>query len=40
VELLDVGIVALVSLAVATIATIHPSRTAARLVPVEAIRHE
>jgi lipoprotein-releasing system permease protein len=40
VELLDVAIVALVSLAVATLATIHPSRTAARLVPVEAIRHE
>ena len=40
VELLDVVIVALISLAVATLATIHPSRAAARLVPVEAIRHE
>ncbi|HEX9895866.1 MAG TPA: FtsX-like permease family protein [Gemmatimonadales bacterium] len=40
VELIDVLIVAAVSLAVATVATIHPSRAAARLVPVEAIRHE
>jgi lipoprotein-releasing system permease protein len=40
VEPLDVLIVALISLAVATLATIHPSRAAARLVPVEAIRHE
>lgn len=40
VEWFDVLIVAVVSLAVATVATIHPSRTAARLVPVEAIRHE
>jgi lipoprotein-releasing system permease protein len=40
VEPLDVLVVMLVSLAVATLATIHPSRAAARLVPVEAIRHE
>lgn len=40
VEVLDVLIVAVVSLAVATVATIHPSRAAAGLVPVEAIRHE
>jgi lipoprotein-releasing system permease protein len=40
VEPLDVLAVLLVSLAVAVVATIHPSRAAARLVPVEAIRHE
>jgi len=40
VELLDVVVVLLVSLAVAVVATIHPSRAAAALVPVEAIRHE
>jgi ABC-type lipoprotein release transport system permease subunit len=32
--------VVIVSLAVAVLATIHPGRAAARLVPVEAIRHE
>ena len=37
---LDVLMVLFVSLAVAVVATIHPSRAAARLVPVEAIRHE
>lgn len=36
----DVGLVVLVSLAVAIAATIHPARAAASLVPVEAIRHE
>ena len=40
VEPLDVLVVLVVSLAVAIVATIHPSRAAARLVPVEAIRHE
>ena len=40
VELLDVVAVVLASLAVALVATIHPSRVAAALVPVEAIRHE
>ncbi len=40
VELLDVLAVLAVSLAVAVVATIHPSRSAARLVPVDAIRHE
>jgi lipoprotein-releasing system permease protein len=40
VEWLDVAAVVLVSQAVAMVATIHPSRTAASLAPVEAIRHE
>jgi lipoprotein-releasing system permease protein len=40
VEPLDVLGVIVVSLAVALVATIHPSRAAAGLVPVEAIRHE
>jgi lipoprotein-releasing system permease protein len=40
VELRDVAIVAAASFAVAVIATIYPSRTASRLAPVEAIRHE
>ena len=40
VELWDVLAVMALSLAVAVAATIHPSRTAAQLVPVEAIRHE
>jgi len=40
VALLDVAVVIAVSLAVAIVATLHPSRAAAALVPVEAIRHE
>ena len=36
----DVTLIVLASLAVAAIATIYPSRQAARLYPVEAIRHE
>jgi lipoprotein-releasing system permease protein len=40
VEWTDVVIVMLLSLTVAVVATVHPSRTAARLQPVEAIRHE
>jgi len=40
VELLDVMIVVLVSLLLAITATLHPSRSAGRLTPVEAIRHE
>jgi lipoprotein-releasing system permease protein len=40
VEWLDVLGVIAVSLAVAVVATLHPSRSAAALVPVEAIRHE
>lgn len=40
VEVFDVATVVMVSLAVAVLATLHPSRSAARLTPVEAIRHE
>ena len=37
---LDVTLIVLASLAVAAIATLYPARQAARLFPVEAIRHE
>ncbi len=37
---LDVALIVLASLAIAAIATIYPARQAARLFPVEAIRHE
>ena len=40
IQALDTLAVVLVSLTVAMVATIHPSRSAARLVPVDAIRHE
>ncbi|HEX7024420.1 MAG TPA: FtsX-like permease family protein [Gemmatimonadales bacterium] len=40
VELTDVLAVIVFSFLVAVVATLHPSRTAARLTPVEAIRHE
>lgn len=40
VEATDVLAVVLASVAVAVLATIHPSMTAARLTPVDAIRHE
>ncbi|MFZ5624104.1 MAG: FtsX-like permease family protein, partial [Gemmatimonadota bacterium] len=40
VEPLDVLVVVTASALVAVLATIHPSRAAARLTPVEAIRHE
>jgi lipoprotein-releasing system permease protein len=40
VEALDVLYVVLASLAVAVLATLYPSRSASRLTPVEAIRHE
>jgi lipoprotein-releasing system permease protein len=40
VELIDVLAVILFSFLVAVVATLHPSRAAARLTPVEAIRHE
>ncbi len=39
-ELLDVVAVVVFSFLVAAVATLHPSRAAARLTPVEAIRHE
>lgn len=40
VEALDVLVVVLTSLAIAVLATLYPSRSAARLTPVEAIRHD
>jgi lipoprotein-releasing system permease protein len=40
VELTDALVVVLASLAIAVLATIYPSRSAAALTPVEAIRHE
>ncbi len=40
VELTDSLVVVLASLAIAVLATIYPSRSAAALTPVEAIRHE
>jgi len=39
-DLLDVGRIVVASLAVAALATLYPARQAARLYPVEAIRHE
>ncbi|HEV8454517.1 MAG TPA: FtsX-like permease family protein [Gemmatimonadales bacterium] len=39
-EWVDVGIVVLASLAIAVCATLYPSRSAAALTPVDAIRHE
>jgi lipoprotein-releasing system permease protein len=39
-EWLDVGVVVLASLAIAVCATLYPSRSAAALTPVDAIRHE
>ncbi len=40
IEPLDVAVVVVASVAIAIVATVHPSRLAARLTPVEAIRHE
>ncbi len=39
-KLLDVVLIYLATVAVAFVATVHPARQAARLEPVEAIRHE
>jgi lipoprotein-releasing system permease protein len=40
IEWRDVLVVVVASLAIAVLATIYPSRSAAALTPVEAIRHE
>ena len=40
IEWFDVGVVVVASLAIALVATVYPSRSAAALTPVEAIRHE
>ena len=40
VEALDVLVVVVASLAIALLATLYPSQSAAALTPVEAIRHE
>ena len=40
IEWQDVIVVVLTSLAIAVAATVYPSRSAAALTPVEAIRHE
>jgi lipoprotein-releasing system permease protein len=40
IEWQDVAVVVLTSLAIAVVATLYPSRSAAALTPVEAIRHE
>jgi lipoprotein-releasing system permease protein len=40
VEVSDVSVVVLASLAIAVLATVYPSRAAAGLTPVDAIRHE
>jgi lipoprotein-releasing system permease protein len=40
IEWQDVAVVVLASLAIAVFATLYPSRSAASLEPVEAIRHE
>ena len=39
-QALDVAMIVLASLLIAALATLYPSRQAARLFPVEAIRHE
>ena len=39
-RIVDVALIVLASLSIAALATIYPARQAARLYPVEAIRHE
>jgi lipoprotein-releasing system permease protein len=39
-DLGDIGLILLASVAISFLATIYPARQAARLMPVEAIRHE
>jgi lipoprotein-releasing system permease protein len=39
-EAVDLGVIAVCSLAIAAIATLYPAAQAARLFPIEAIRHE
>ncbi len=39
-DFLDLGLIVLASILISFTATIYPSRQAARLAPVEAIRHE
>jgi len=39
-RLLDIGLIVLASLGISALATLYPARQAARLYPVEAIRHE
>ena len=39
-QLVDVGLIVLASLMIAAVATLYPAWQAAKLFPVEAIRHE
>jgi lipoprotein-releasing system permease protein len=39
-DVLDTLLIVVASVAIATLATVYPARQAAKLYPVEAIRHE